>query len=193
MGFLGVLTKLSFAVLVASIGLAIFAKYAMQDCKNFKIDDQSGKVIFITGANSGLGFHTAVALAKANAKVIMACRSIKKCDEAKGDVLKEAPSAVVETIALDLASFSSIKSCHKTFKDKYGSLDVLINNAGIMALPNRSTTADDLEAQVITERKICLCSHSLLFHTDWNKPFRTFLAHSSSLSIYQKWRENNQP
>ena len=106
-------------------------------CESYKIGDNAdGKLVLITGANSGIGHYTSMALAKNGARVIMACRSIKRCDEAKEQILtrlrEKTPS--IETMQLDLASEASIRAFALKFVEKYGDsgLDVLVNNAGIM-------------------------------------------------------------
>lgn len=144
------LLYLSGGVAFVFIAFTGFVKFATYECKSFSIDDQSGKVVLITGANSGIGLYTSLYLAKHGAKIIMGCRSLLKCEEAKARILLDAPKAAVDTIALDLASFTSIKKFASTVRKQYPSVDVLVNNAGIMALPTRELTADGLEAQIGT-------------------------------------------
>lgn len=110
------------------------------------IPDQTGKIALITGANSGLGYETALALAGKGAQVIMACRSLAKGNEARQHVRAQFPDASVEVMQLDLGSLTSVRQFAKTFTDRYNRLDMLINNAGIMA-PPRQETADGFEAQ----------------------------------------------
>lgn len=86
----------------------------------------------------------------AGGTVIMASRSIAKGKAAKSEIIKVSPAAKVDVMQLDLASFASIRHFVSEFKKKYSHLDVLINNAGIMALPEREETADGLEAQIGT-------------------------------------------
>jgi NAD(P)-dependent dehydrogenase (short-subunit alcohol dehydrogenase family) len=149
---MGILSIASVAVLVAAIAFGGFHKYSEYTCKNFHIDYSTtpGKVIVITGANSGLGYHTAVALAKANAQVVMACRSERRCEDAKANILNSVPQATITTLPLDLSSFESIRRFVELFRGKFDHVDVLINNAGIMALPQREDTVDGLEAQIGT-------------------------------------------
>ncbi|NOK62429.1 MAG: SDR family NAD(P)-dependent oxidoreductase [Chloroflexi bacterium AL-W] len=110
------------------------------------IPDQTGKIVLITGANSGLGYETALALAGKGAQVIMACRSLAKGNEARQHVRAQFPDASVEVMQLDLGSLTSVRQFAKTFTDRYNRLDMLINNAGIMA-PPRQETVDGFEAQ----------------------------------------------
>lgn len=111
--------------------------------------DMRGKRVVITGANSGLGFESTRALAAAGATVIMACRSAQKAQAAVDKVLAETPGADVSVRALDLANLSSIRSFADSLKADVSSIDVLLNNAGLMAIP-RTLTADGFEMQLGT-------------------------------------------
>lgn len=113
------------------------------------IASQQGKTILVTGANSGLGFHTSRALASAGARVIMACRSADKAEQARRQILELVPQAELEIVSLDLASLASVKSCVGVLSDTLERLDVLINNAGIMAVPY-AQTEDGFEMQIGT-------------------------------------------
>ena len=103
------------------------------------VPDQTGKVAIVTGANSGLGFETTRGLARKNATVIMACRDLKKGQAAHEKIKKELPNANVELMQLDLADLDSIRHFTEDFKQRYSRLDLLVNNAGIMAIPYRQT------------------------------------------------------
>jgi WW domain-containing oxidoreductase len=92
--------------------------------------DFKGKNVIVTGANSGIGFECAKALAKVGAHIVLACRSEKKATEAIGKIKHEIPNASLEFVSLDLASFRSIENFVKTLK--LDTIDILINNAGIM-------------------------------------------------------------
>ncbi len=107
----------------------------------------SSKTIIVTGANAGLGFEAALALAKKDATVIMACRNASKAEAAKEKILKEAPSAKLEIIKLDLSDLKSVHAFAEEFLKKHNSLDVLINNAGVM-IPPFSKTVDGFELQM---------------------------------------------
>lgn len=108
--------------------------------------DLHGKVMIVTGANSGLGFETAKALAGQGAETILACRNMDKARAALTQLQAEIPGAPAEIMELDLASLASVRRFAEAFKAKYGRLDVLVNNAGIMMTPY-DTTEDGFERQ----------------------------------------------
>ena len=108
--------------------------------------DQSGKVVIITGAGSGLGFETARLLAGKHARVVMAVRNTAKGREAAARIKKEYPKADVDVVQLDLADLASVRKFVKDFRKSYSRLDLLINNAGVMA-PPYGKTADGFELQ----------------------------------------------
>jgi NAD(P)-dependent dehydrogenase (short-subunit alcohol dehydrogenase family) len=103
------------------------------------IPDLSGKVIIITGANTGLGFEASKEVARRGAQVILACRNMDKAQTALTQINEEIPDASAEVIQLDLASLESIHQFADKFKAKYDRLDVLLNNAGIMFAPYGKT------------------------------------------------------
>lgn len=111
--------------------------------------DLSGKVILVTGGNSGLGFESVKAFAGKGARVVLASRSLQKGETAKADILKAHPKGIVEVMELDLMDLSSISSFVKQFQDRYDRLDVLLNNAGIMTTPYFKTK-DGFEGQIGT-------------------------------------------
>lgn len=108
------------------------------------IPDQSGRTAVVTGANSGIGLVTARELARRGARVLLACRDESRGKEAESRIRAAVPGARVEFAALDLADLSSVRE----FAAAYPSdrLDLLINNAGVMALPY-GRTADGFETQ----------------------------------------------
>ncbi|NJK81521.1 MAG: SDR family oxidoreductase [Chloroflexaceae bacterium] len=110
------------------------------------IPDQTGKLALITGANSGLGYETALALAGKGAHVVMTSRSMQKGEAARTLILKQVPGATVDVLTLDLASLASVRAFAETFSSRYQRLDMLFNNAGVMA-PPRQETADGFEMQ----------------------------------------------
>jgi NAD(P)-dependent dehydrogenase (short-subunit alcohol dehydrogenase family) len=108
--------------------------------------DLSGKLVLITGGASGLGTETARAMASKGAHIVIAARDMAKGEEAAETVRKATGNDQVDVIALDLGSLASIRHCAETFLAKYGALDLLINNAGVMACPY-SETSDGFEMQ----------------------------------------------
>jgi NAD(P)-dependent dehydrogenase (short-subunit alcohol dehydrogenase family) len=111
------------------------------------LPSQTGKLALITGANSGIGFHAAKQLAAKGCAVILACRDTQKAASARDRILAEYPNAVLEILALDLAGLASVRSAASTFLAAGRSLDLLINNAGVMAFPDRRLTSDGFEMQ----------------------------------------------
>lgn len=111
-----------------------------------QIPSQAGKRVLITGANSGIGFEAAKVLVGKGAEVIMACRNQEKGQAALDDIKAANPQGKVSLMALNLASLESIETFAEEFRNKYQSLDILINNAGVMA-PPFSKTADGFEMQ----------------------------------------------
>ncbi len=117
-------------------------KWTQQD-----IPDLTGKVVVITGANSGLGLESTKAIAAKGATVVMACRNLNKADQAKSEVLSVHPAAKLDVMQLDNASLDSVRTFADAFRAKYDRLDILLNNAGVMAIP-RTLTEDGFEMQL---------------------------------------------
>jgi len=117
--------------------------------KNWNVSDMpdlTGKVIIVTGGNSGLGFESVKAFAIKGAEVILTSRAMEKGEAARMEINKSHPGGNIVVKTLDLMDFASIKDFVQEFKDKYDRLDVLVNNAGIMTTPY-FLTKDGLEAQ----------------------------------------------
>ena len=114
-----------------------------------QIPDQTGRLAVITGANSGLGLEAARALAVAGADVVLATRSAEKGDEAVRAIRAAAPGVVVRE-ALDLASLDSVAAFAEVRRRDGRPVDLLINNAGVMAVPRRQVSADGYELQLAT-------------------------------------------
>lgn len=110
------------------------------------IPDQTGRVALVTGANGGLGLETARALAAKGAHVVMAARNQEKAAEAEADIRAGVPDADVEVRRLDLASLASVEQLAGSILADFDRLDLLINNAGVMAIPE-SQTEDGFETQ----------------------------------------------
>ena len=111
------------------------------------IPDQSGRIALITGANSGLGLESARALAAQGATVVLACRSRRKGEAARNELIGSVRSGGgLEVLELDLADLQSIRRASQWLAEQYGRLDLLLNNAGVMA-PPRTLTRDGFELQ----------------------------------------------
>ena len=102
------------------------------------IPSQEGRVALVTGANSGLGLATARALSARGATVVMACRSLRKAEAARSQLL-EAGLTGLDLLELDLADLNSVQRAASELRDRYGHLDLLFNNAGVMAPPRTLT------------------------------------------------------
>lgn len=108
--------------------------------------DLSGRTVFITGGASGLGTETARAMAAKGAHIVIAVRDMAKGEAAVKEICKGLSNNAVDIIECDLASLDSIRQCAKTANAKYDKIDLLINNAGVMACPKKET-ADGFEMQ----------------------------------------------
>lgn len=108
--------------------------------------DLSGRTVFITGANSGLGQETARAMAARGAHVIMAGRDQAKLDESVAAIRESVPAAQLDTLTVDLGSLESIRAATSRARQQFPAIDLLINNAGVMATPFEHT-ADGFERQ----------------------------------------------
>ncbi|WP_330232140.1 oxidoreductase [Nocardia sp. NBC_00508] len=109
------------------------------------IPDQRGRIAVVTGANTGLGFETARALAEHGATVVLACRNPDKAADAAHRITQHVPSASIETAKLDLASLTSVRAAAETIRGRYDRIDLLINNAGVTG--RSGTTEDGFEIQ----------------------------------------------
>jgi NAD(P)-dependent dehydrogenase (short-subunit alcohol dehydrogenase family) len=113
------------------------------------IPDQTGRTILITGANSGLGVRSAEALAAHGARVLMACRNAEKAAAARAGVAAVATGPEPEVVPLDLADLDSVAACAERLSGQLEHIDVLMNNAGVMAVP-LARTAQGFEMQLGT-------------------------------------------
>lgn len=110
------------------------------------IPDQAGRVAVITGANTGLGYETAAALADHGARVVLAVRNLDKGKDAAARIAAKSPGADVVLQELDLTSLDSVRAAAERLKADYDHIDLLINNAGVMYTP-KETTKDGFELQ----------------------------------------------
>ena len=122
----------------------------------------AGKKVLITGANSGLGFESAKALAGHGAHVIMACRNPQKAESSAAEIRALHPKASLELVPLDLSNLASVRALARDIQDRHAQLHVLINNAGIMAVPY-AKTADGFELQFGTNHLGHFALTGLLF------------------------------
>ena len=110
------------------------------------IADKTGKVVIITGANSGIGYYSALALYEKGAHIILACRNLHSAENAITKIKSLKGTGTLEARKLDLASLESVKEFAKLFIQDYKKLDILINNAGVMTPPS-AKTAEGYELQ----------------------------------------------
>src|SRR5579859_6833425 len=113
----------------------------------YAVPDQAGKLIVITGANSGTGKEAARRLAAAGARVVMAVRAVAKGEQARDEILARQPGAQLEVRRVDLADLATVKEFADGLIADATPVDVLVNNAGVMAPPTRMATADGFELQ----------------------------------------------
>jgi NAD(P)-dependent dehydrogenase (short-subunit alcohol dehydrogenase family) len=110
------------------------------------VPDQAGRVAVVTGANTGIGYETAAALARRDANVVLAVRDIDKGQHAAAQITAASPHAKVALQQLDLTSLASVRAAAEAIKAVHPRIDLLINNAGVMMTP-KATTKDGFELQ----------------------------------------------
>jgi NAD(P)-dependent dehydrogenase (short-subunit alcohol dehydrogenase family) len=113
------------------------------------IGDLTGRVALVTGANSGIGYATAAALADHGAHVVLACRNEERARQARDKLESELDRCSLELLPLDLADLVSVRRAAESFLSEHARLDLLVNNAGVMGTPYRQT-ADGFELQMAT-------------------------------------------
>ena len=111
------------------------------------LPDQRGRTALVTGANTGIGFHQTLELARKGAHVLLASRDVERGRAAQAAILRELPAASLELVPLDLADLESVRRLADQVLDRDQGLDLLVNNAGVMAVPQRRTTAQGFELQ----------------------------------------------
>ncbi len=123
---------------------------AVQAWTDAQIPALQGKTVLITGANSGIGYQAALELARHGAHVLLACRSKQKGEQALARLLDEAPGSSAELVLLDVSLLADVRRFVAEFLTRQKPLDILINNAGIMALNPRQVTTEGFERQFAT-------------------------------------------
>ncbi|GAA4200213.1 oxidoreductase [Actinocatenispora rupis] len=114
-----------------------------------EVPDQSGRTVLVTGANSGLGFETARVFARHHAQVVLACRDVRKADDARERIRAETPTASVRTLELDLSSQASVRRAAEQVGRDHAQVDLLINNAGAL-IRRHEITEDGFEKTFAT-------------------------------------------
>jgi NAD(P)-dependent dehydrogenase (short-subunit alcohol dehydrogenase family) len=105
----------------------------------YDLPDQTGRIAVVTGANSGIGWWTSRHLARAGARVVLACRSQARADAAVADLRAEVPDGLFEVLLCDLADQASVRAAAAEFSDRYDRLDLLVLNAGVALAPYERT------------------------------------------------------
>lgn len=143
------------------------------------IPDQTDRTVVITGANTGLGYETAAALAAKGAHVVLAVRNLDKGKAAADLIARRTPGAQISLQELDLGSLDSIRVAAAALRDGHDHLDLLINNAGVMMTP-RSTTSDGFELQFGTNHLAHFAFTGLLLDRLLATPLSRIVTVSSS-------------
>lgn len=160
------------SVIAGTFGFACLIKEWIGGERYPAITQANGKVIVITGSNTGIGKETAWELARRGAKVYMACRDMKRCEEARESIVVSTKNKYVYCRQCDLSSMKSIAEFATKFKKEENKLDVLINNAGVMRTPN-SKTQDGFEMQLgVNHLGHFLLTNLLLNHLKVASPSR---------------------
>jgi NAD(P)-dependent dehydrogenase (short-subunit alcohol dehydrogenase family) len=147
-------------------------KLKMTNDMNWTIQDMpdlTGKVVIVTGGNSGLGYESVKAFAMKDAEVILASRSPEKGEEARTAILQAIPEGTIRVMQLDLGDLESVRAFASDFKKRYKQLDILLNNAGIMMTPYFKTK-DGFEGQFGTNHLGHFALTGLLFELIQNTP-----------------------
>ena len=116
----------------------------------YDVPDQHGKLAVVTGANSGTGKEAARRLARAGADVVLAVRTVAKGEQARTEILAAHPAARLDVQQIDLSNLASIREFAERMLAAGTPIDLLLNNAGVMAPPSRFTTTDGFELQMGT-------------------------------------------
>ncbi|MBO0931995.1 oxidoreductase [Fibrella aquatilis] len=114
-----------------------------------QVPSQEGRVAIVTGANSGIGYETSLGLAQKGVEVVMACRDLRKAEEARSRLVAKCPTAKIKIRKVDVSSLREVRDFVNQFRKQYERLDLLINNAGIMMSPYK-VSEDGFENQLAT-------------------------------------------
>ena len=154
------------------------------------IPDLNNKCAFITGANSGLGYFTAKALAEKGSHIILACRSEEKCKNTIDKLLNLVPNAKLSYCILDLSDFINVSNAANETLEKYEHIDFLINNAGIMH-PPKTLNAQGYEIQFAVNHLSHMLLTLKLLPIIENKEFARIVTVTSGAQFFGKTRWNN--
>lgn len=143
------------------------------------IPDQSGKIVLITGGNSGIGLEAARVMSLKNAEVILTARSTENGKKAADRIKAEYPAAKVTWMVLDLADLQAVRAFSAAFHEKYQRLDILMNNAGVMYPASRTETKDGFELQFGTNHLGHFALTALLLDILKNTPESRVVTQSS--------------
>lgn len=139
------------ATLLAAVSIEAAGRVAPPpDWSTSDMPSQEGRIVLITGGTSGMGYEDALALSRAGAEVIIAARNPERGAQTVARIQAAVPDAKVQFEAVDLADLSSVRGLAQRLNQRLPRLDVLINNAAIMAPPERGTSADGFEMQLAT-------------------------------------------
>lgn len=135
---------------IFAIGSAVAQTPPKPDWNSADVPSQAGRIFLVTGGTSGMGYEDAKALAAAGAQVVIAARNLQRGQEAIERIKQEVPDAKLQFEAFDLADLASVRSLGKRLNETLPRLDGLINNAAVMALPERKESPDRFEMQFAT-------------------------------------------
>jgi len=157
------------------------------------VPSQAGRRVLITGANSGVGYEAALELARRGAEVILPARTIGKAENAMARIRQQVPGAKLTPGILDLASFASVRAFAAFVAEKFPgqSLDLLINNAGVMGVPQRELTADGYERQFATNYLGPFLLTALLYSQVKQEPGARIVTVASSITNMAKIEFDN--
>jgi NAD(P)-dependent dehydrogenase (short-subunit alcohol dehydrogenase family) len=147
------ITRTLFAGVALAVAITTEAANRVPPKPDWTVNDmpsQEGRIVLITGGTSGMGYEDALALSRAGAEVIIAARNAERGQQTIERIRQLVPDANVQFEAVDLANLASVRNLATRLNERLARLDVLINNAAIMAPPQRSTSADGFELQLAT-------------------------------------------